>query len=61
MGNGGSSQTAMLENFRVECAWELGIVGCMRCVFGRGSCLSEGFLVGRELTLCFSDFVFRIA
>jgi len=51
MGNGGSSQTAMLENFRVECAWE----------FGRGSCLSEGFLVGRELTLCFSDFVFRIA
>jgi hypothetical protein len=35
-GDGGSSQTGMLESFRVECAWEFLVVGCMRCVFGRG-------------------------
>lgn len=44
-------QTAMSDNFRVECAWELLVV--LYCVFGRGVCLSEGFLVGRELTVCF--------
>ncbi len=51
MGNGAASQRAMSGSFRVERAWELLVV--VQCVFGRGGCLTEGFLVGRELTVCF--------